>query len=119
MAGAKALRHELPRGFGGRAGRPECRRQPRRVGRKEVGKPAKGSDPTLAGQAHSTDSRPPGTSAPHRTCRYSLCRRMCLNVRSRCAGAGLKSRKGVCIKRGEDTDAEGKARQRLERFGHR
>lgn len=55
-AGAKALRHKLLRGFGGRAGRPAWRRRPRRVGRKEVGELAKGSDPTLAGQVHSTDS---------------------------------------------------------------
>lgn len=75
-AGAKALRHKLLRGFGGRAGRPAWRRRPRRVGRKEVGELAKGSDPTLAGQAHSTDSHPPGTSGPHHICRYSLCRHM-------------------------------------------
>ena len=58
-------------------------RQPRRVGRKEAGGPAKGSEPTLAGQGDCIYSHPPGTSGPHHVCRYSLCRRMCINVRSR------------------------------------
>ena len=33
-------------------------------------------------------------------------------MRSCCTGAGLKSRKGLFIKRREDTDTEGKARQK-------